>query len=209
MGNLTIKTLILGMMQTNCYMVYDQNSKLGYIIDPAAQEDDIEQALNENGVKLLGILLTHGHYDHISAAKALSEKMNVPILAGSKEKELLQDARMNASQLFRKNCTLNADSYLADGDELSFGDSTLIVLETPGHTIGGVCFFCKEEDVVFCGDTIFRNSVGRTDFATGNMEQLIQSIKVKLFCLKDEVLLLPGHGEPTTVGYEKNNNPYV
>jgi len=206
---MTIKTLVLGMMQTNCYIVYDEASKEGYVVDPADQAGTIVSEISELGVTVLGILLTHGHYDHISAAAELAKALQVPVMAGSREKELLMDKDMNASRLFRRDCVLEPDRLLYEGDVLTLGDKELAVLETPGHTLGGICFFCDSDDVVFCGDTIFRDSIGRTDFATGNLHHIKESIRTKLFGLKNEVLLLPGHGEPTTVGYEKMNNPYV
>lgn len=209
MSKLKIQKLVLGVMQTNCYVISDIESKEAYVIDPADNEQKILQILENYQLKLKGILLTHGHFDHIYAAGSLAADCSVKIYAGELELELLGDSQMNASSMFRREYALVPDVLLKDGEILQLGEHKLQVLSTPGHTIGGICFYCEVEAVLFSGDTLFFESVGRSDFATGNSRQLIESINEKLFPLGDSVIVYPGHGDSTSIGYEKENNLFM
>lgn len=204
-----IKRLILGPVATNCYIFLDEDSKEAAVIDPSADHESILNVIKENGCKLKKIILTHGHYDHIGGLSGLLEaEPEAKVYAHEKSTEVLGEPRVNLSgELGRKEETFKADIAVKDGDVIPFGKDEFKVIYTPGHTIDGICLVIDGK--VFCGDTIFRFSVGRTDFPTGDMSREIQSIKTKLMPLDDSVRLYPGHGEPTTVGDERRGNPYL
>ena len=197
-----IITIVVGMVQTNCYLVVDENNNEAAVIDPGGNPVLIESKIEELGLRPVGILLTHGHFDHIMAVDALRTTYKIPIFAGEAEKDLLADAKLNGSGMVRKNITLEADEWLLNGAFI-FG---LKVIHTPGHTAGSVCFYHQNENVLFSGDTLFRESFGRTDFPTGDFEMLKNSIKQKLFTLPENTAVYPGHGEKTGIGYEKKKN---
>lgn len=177
-------------------------------MDPADQGANIYKALTGNGFTVAGILLTHGHFDHIWGTKELRELTGAKLYALEAERELLQSAKMNVSSQVGRTYTVDADVYLKDGEELTLAGMTFQVIATPGHTGGGCCYYFKEAGFLVSGDTLFRDSVGRTDFPTGSMGTLVRSIKDKLFVLPDETKVYPGHGDSTTIGHEKKYNPF-
>lgn len=214
MSELKIKVCVLGMVSTNCYIVYKEpeNREEGVqlpavIIDPADNVRYITKQLNELNLKLEAILLTHGHFDHIMAADSLRQAYQVPIIACEKEKELLADPQMNGGPMIGASVSLEADQWVHGGDVLELLGMKWKVLYTPGHTIGSVCYYLEEEHVLFSGDTLFCQSYGRTDLATGSSRQLMQSIIQILFKLPDETNVCPGHEDMTTIGFEKKRNP--
>ena len=208
MKNLQIDTLVLGMVATNCYLAWNKNTREALVVDPAALPDRIISAMESRDVKPVAILLTHGHFDHIGAVDALREKYRIPVLLLDKEQEIMENQDKNLSSVFGRGFSTKADHFLHDGDVVSYAGVEIKVLHTPGHTIGGACYYIPEEQVLFSGDTLFLCSVGRTDFPTGSMGQLHDSIHRKLFVLPDETEVFPGHNEPTSIGYEKQHNPY-
>ncbi len=218
MGTLKIGRWVLGRLSTNTYFVYRENGEEVIVIDPADYGEKIYSTLKEQGLRVAAILLTHGHFDHIWGVEALKEAANaaaeengldaVKVYACEAERELLQDVLKNVSADFHRPCTVQADQYLADGEELRIGDITCKVIATPGHTEGGCCFYFEEEGFLISGDTLFEESVGRTDFPTGSMGVLVRSIREKLFELPDDTKVYPGHGEATTIGHEKKYNPF-
>lgn len=218
MAEIKIGRMVLGMCQTNCYFLYRQGEQEAVVVDPADKGADIYAALLKNHFRVVGILLTHGHFDHIWGLDALRNTVNaaaeadglssVKAYALEAERELLKNAHMNVSEQAGRACTTYADSYLRDGEELTLGGMTFQVIATPGHTAGGCCYYVEEGGILVSGDTLFAESVGRTDFPTGSMGTLIRSIKEKLFVLPDETKVYPGHGDSTTIGYEKRNNPF-
>ena len=214
MADIKIGRMVLGVCQTNCYFVYRTGNPEAIVIDPADNGDKIANALERNGFQVAGVLLTHGHFDHIMGCEALLDAVNanaaepVKVYANEAEKELLQDARLNLSKSMQEPCTLEADVYVKDGDEITIAGMTCKVISTPGHTTGGTCYYFEEGSFVVCGDTLFAESVGRTDFPTGSMSTLVRSIKEKLFILPEETLAYPGHGDSTTIGHEKKYNPF-
>lgn len=210
MTDIKIGRMVLGMCQTNCYFVYRTGSPDAIVIDPADNGDRIADALERNGFKVAGVLLTHGHFDHIWGVEALVEAVNAPIkvYAGEAEREVLSDPRKNVSKSMQRPCTLEADVYVKDGDEITIAGITCKVIATPGHTAGGICYYFEEGGFVVSGDTLFAESVGRTDFPTGSMGTLVRSIKEKLFVLPEETVAYPGHGDSTTIGHEKKYNPF-
>lgn len=204
-----IQTYVLGLVRTNCYVISNESSKEALVIDPPDQADTIISKLKELDLKPVAILLTHGHFDHIMAAGELAEKYKIPIYAGEAEKEMLKDPGLNSSVMVQKNYVLTADIWLKDQEELTLGGMKIKVLQTPGHTAGGVCYYFEEEKVLLSGDTLFLESVGRTDLPTGDGRILIDSINRKLMVLPEEVVVYPGHGDRTTIGHEKKYNPYA
>ena len=209
MKKFSIKNLVLGTVQTNTYIMSNTVAKEAIVFDPADDSEAIEEYLKANDLVCKAILLTHGHFDHIIAARELSKHTQAPIYAHEDEVKLLEDPDMNASALFGERCSLTPDLFVKDQEILNLAGFSFQVLHTPGHTLGGVCYYCSEHEVLMSGDTLFRESIGRTDLPTGNGRVLIHSIKEKLMKLEDQVVVYPGHGMPTTIGYERKHNYYI
>ena len=196
-----IKAIPTGEIQANCYIVMDENTSEAVIIDPGADEEIIYNLIENMKAKVKYILLTHGHFDHVGAVEYLSEKLNVPFYINKKDEEYA----LKDDYVFRK--LRKADGYLKEGEIFKLGNKEIKVLETPGHSKGGVSFLI--EDNLFTGDTLFLGSVGRTDFNGGSFEEIISSIKTKLIPLGDIIKVYPGHGPSSTISYEKMRNPYL
>lgn len=206
-----IKTeqVVLGSVATNCYLIINDDEKKCVLVDPADNAAFIRDMIKRSGCTLKAVLLTHGHADHMSAADELRRMFGVKLYAGDKEKRVLKVSDVNLStMLLDKDISLFADEWLSDGQELKIGKMTIKCLHTPGHTEGGVCYYIKQAGILFSGDTLFCASIGRTDFPTGSMSELVHSIKEKLFTLPDDTKIYPGHGESSTIAYEKQHNPY-
>ncbi len=217
MSEIKIGRMVMGVCQTNCYFLYRQGERLAVVVDPADRGRDIYDSLRRNGVSVAGILLTHGHFDHIwgldglrdAAGAAAAEGLEpVKAYACKAERELLKNAGMNVSRQAGRACETYADVYVEDGEEITLAGMTCRVIATPGHTGGGGCYYFQEAGILVSGDTLFAGSVGRTDFPTGSMGTLVRSIKEKLFVLPEDTRVYPGHGESTTIGDEKKNNPF-
>ncbi len=204
-----IKTFIAGMMQTNCYVVSNEETKECFLVDPAVCTPDMVSYIKENGLKLQAILLTHGHFDHILGITEFLREFEVPVYAYEAEKELLEDAEKNLSSAYGMFYIFKDAEYLKDGQVLEIAGMKIKVIYTPGHTIGGCCYYLEDEKVLFSGDTLFYTSIGRTDFETGSYNKLVNSVRLKLFRLPDEVKVYPGHMSETTIGYEKKYNPFL
>lgn len=199
----------MGSMGANCYLYACMESKKAALIDPGAGGKQIQQWVLEKGLKVDYILLTHGHVDHIGAVDELRDLLgdvSVGIHAG--DAEMLTDAKKNLSSYLGSPVVLQkADFLFQDGQELAIGKQLLKVISTPGHSPGGVCFLSPEG--LFSGDTLFAGSIGRTDFPGGSFDQLLQGVKEKLLLLPDDTRVFPGHGEDTTIGEEKRDNPFL
>ena len=224
MADIRIGRMVLGVCQTNCYFVYREGCKEAIVIDPPDQGEKIYDALKRNGFTVEAVFLTHGHFDHIwgceglvAAAAQDTEKESggadcdkaVKIYACEAEAEVLADARKNVSSGMGRPITMEADVYVKDGEELTIAGMTCKVIATPGHTAGGCCYYFEEAGLLVSGDTLFQESVGRTDFPTGSMSTLVRSIKEKLLVLPDDTLVYPGHGDSTTISHEKKYNPFL
>lgn len=204
-----IEHMVLGAVATNCYLVINEETKEAIVVDPADRADVILGKAEEKGLTLKGILLTHGHGDHILAVPKLREKAGVPVYACRAEEELLEDSQQNLTRmLFGKPLSLKADVLADDGEEFTVGGMSFRLLLTPGHTPGSCCYYSEKEGVLFSGDTLFAGSVGRTDFPGGSMKTLMRSLAEKLLPLPDSVRVCPGHQEETTIGEERLYNPY-
>lgn len=208
MGQIEIKSMTLGMVATNCYLIINKETKEALLIDPADNALRISNVIEENAYTLKAILLTHGHFDHIMALNELKKRYNVPVYAHEEEEDVLKQSSLNMSGMIGQIYTTQADIYVKDGEHLKLAGLDIIVLHTPGHTKGGVCYYLPEEKVLMSGDTLFHCSIGRTDFPTGSMSQLVRSVKEQLFVLPDDVQVYPGHDSVTSIGYEKQYNPF-
>ena len=209
MSTLKIGCMTMGVCATNCYFVYRDGSTEVMVFDPADRGGDIYRAITEKGFHIGGILLTHGHFDHIWGAEELREKSGAKIYAYEKEQPLCESSDLNLSAQMGRSCTIKPDCYLKDGEKVQVGDLCCKLLATPGHTSGSCCYYFEEDGIVMSGDTLFCQSVGRTDFPTGSMSDIVRSVKEKLMVLPDEVKVYPGHGETTTIGFERENNPFL
>lgn len=208
MTGMEIKTCVLGGVGTNCYLVYNKATKEAVIVDPADNGPYISEMCTGLGLTPAAILLTHGHFDHIMAAEDVRRAFNIKIYASEIEDAMLSDSGLNLSGGFGgTQIGFHGDELLRDGDILDLIGFQWKVIETPGHTSGSVCYFVPEEKVVFAGDTLFLRSYGRTDLPTGSMGQIADSIQNKVFALPDDTVVYPGHGDTTSIGYEKRNNP--
>lgn len=199
----------MGAMGANCYLFACMDTKKAVVIDPGADAKRIYRWVLEKGLKVEYILLTHGHVDHIGAVDELKELLG-DVLVGihADDAGMLTDGRKNLSSYFGPGLVLNkADLLLQDGQELMIGKERLKVISTPGHSPGGACFLCSEG--LFSGDTLFAGSIGRTDFPGGSMNQLLDGVKKKLLILPEDTRVFPGHGEETSIGEEKRDNPFL
>lgn len=209
MADLKIGKITLGVYQTNCYFVYHEGETEVLFFDPADRGDYIYEALKEKGFSVKAILLTHGHFDHIWGVEKLKELSGAEVYAFEAEEELCISASMNISASAGRTCSVRPDHLMKDGEEMVIGQYTFKAIATPGHTQGSGCFYFEEDKILISGDTLFEESVGRTDFPTGSMSTLVRSIKEKLMILPEDVKVYPGHGGATTIGYEKANNPFL
>lgn len=204
-----ITVLTVGPVQTNCYIASAEESKSCVVIDPGEEPDKIADYMDREGMQCLGILITHGHFDHITGVKGLVKRTGAPVYAYEGEKELMENPALNGSRLVGYELSVKPDVLLKDGQNLEIGGLAFEVIHTPGHTVGGCCFYEKSSAVLFSGDTIFMESIGRTDFPTGSSKQLLASVREKVLVLPEDVRIYPGHGEETTVENEKKYNPYA
>ncbi len=207
MADLEIFRKTVGDMGTNCYIMVNHDTKECIVFDPAAEAEVLKEIFDDPSFQLQAIFLTHGHYDHIGAVKELKDTYGVPVYASKEENEqVLGRLEVNLSAMFGRPMTLQADQVLRDGEKVEIIGTTLTCILTPGHTAGGMCYYNEELQSVIAGDTLFCESVGRTDFPTGNGAVLLNSIHEKLFTLPDETKVFPGHMDSTTIAWEKENN---
>lgn len=200
-----IKVLSLGELSVNCYLL--STEKAAVVIDPGYLSPKIDLFLENNKNKETLCLLTHGHFDHIGAVSHIKEKFGIKVAIGELDAPALLDDFLNLSGGFGFSVAPTvADFFIKDGEEVKVGDITFKAIHTPGHTVGSMCYFV--DDVLFSGDTLFKLSIGRTDFPGGDFNTIINSIN-KLFALSDTTSVFSGHGEKTTIGAEKQYNPFL
>ena len=200
-----ITNLPSGALQANTYLAVDEKTNEGFIVDPGGYNE-----VRDNDVKIKYIILTHGHSDHICGVNEhKAEFPDAKIVAYKDEEAMLENPNLNQSPGFGVPYSTKADILVSDGDELKVGDVTLKFIHTPGHTEGGMCIYVEEAKALFSGDTLFRQSIGRTDFPGGSYKEIMDSIRKKLFLLPDDTNVFPGHMGTTSIGFEKENNPFV
>lgn len=204
-----VKTFIVSPMETNGYVVFDENTLDGIVIDPGSDGNKFLEFIEAEKINLKYIVLTHAHFDHIGGVDEIKRNTGADIMLCKGEEVIAENCRYNLSAFHAPSVTVYADRILSDGEIVDFGKLSFKVFITPGHTPGGGCFYFEKERVLFTGDTLFFGSVGRTDFELGSMESLIASIKKKILVLPDEVIVYCGHGPKTSIGFEKKNNPFI
>lgn len=209
MGKLQIERMVLGMVRTNSWLAVNSETKEVLLVDPADEADRIKRKISEQNLTPVGILLTHGHFDHIGAVEELRKAYRILCYAGEDEKEVLENPEYNLSAAHGRGYGISADRLLKDGEHLRLAGFEIHVIHTPGHTKGGVCYYFPEEQVVFSGDTLFKTSVGRTDFPTGSMSALVRSVRSMLEALPEDTAVYPGHEGTTTISFERKYNPFL
>ena len=235
MGKLRVNHYVVGMVQTNCYVVFHNETQECVVIDPGASGKQLADRIRQEGLSPVAVLLTHGHFDHAGAARELADEFDIRIYAHEAEAETLRDPKKNVSWMAGKSESYDADVFVKDGELLKLAGFDIQVIHTPGHTEGGCCYYIAEEAVIFTGDTLFAQSVGRTDFPGGSMSQIVRSIRERLLVLADcgetqereascakchpeecdggasvrDIMVYPGHNDTTTIETERKYNPYL
>lgn len=205
MGSLCMKKLVLSICGTNCFILYNSETKEGIIIDPAASPNIIDDSVKKLGLTIKGIFLTHGHFDHIGGAEELKKLYGVEVYAHEQEVELAVNGMLNLSATFGTGDSVSVDVPLMDGQIIEMCGFSIKTIHTPGHTEGSCCYLIDDGNkvVLFSGDTLFYQSHGRTDFPTGSERKIYDSIIDKLLVLDGDMVVYPGHGEETTIEDEK------
>jgi hydroxyacylglutathione hydrolase len=203
------RPLTVGLLEVNCYILGDEETKEAVVIDPGGDEQEILDSLQYHNLTLKLIIDTHGHFDHVDANQPLKEATGAQIAIHAADAQMLSKPSMEAL-FFTGNRlrTSEADILLQEGDVLTFGSYRLKVLHTPGHTPGGISLVLEDHPLVYVGDTLFAGSIGRTDFPGGDFNTLINGVRQKIFPLGDHFTVYPGHGPVTTIGQERKYNPF-
>ena len=205
MGKLEIRCIVVGMIQTNCYVLYDDEIKKAIITDPGDNADYIASCISTLGVSVEAILLTHGHGDHFKALQEIKDRYHVPVYVHKDDVYRLKYQGGFVPAAYKME---SDDVLLEDGDKLEIGGIKIEVIHTPGHTEGGVCYYLPDHRVLLSGDTLFCHSWGRTDFPGGDEDALFRSIREKLLPLPEDTLVLPGHEASTTIEEERRVHGY-
>lgn len=204
-----VEKFVTGIISTNCYLAINEETKQAVVIDPAACPSYLMSHIKSEGLKVEAILLTHGHFDHIMGIDGFLSEFDVPVYVHEDDADAMEDPVLNQSSTYTSGYTFGKARYLRDRQTLELAGYTFQVIHTPGHTKGGCCYYVASEDVLFSGDTLFQNSVGRTDFVNSSTSDLVHSVREKLFLLLDDTIVYPGHMGETKIGHEKKYNPYV
>ena len=204
-----VEKFVTGINSTNCYLAINEETKQAVVIDPAACPSYLMSHIKSEGLKVEAILLTHGHFDHIMGIDGFLSEFDVPVYVHEDDADAMEDPVLNQSSTYTSGYTFGKARYLRDRQTLELAGYTFQVIHTPGHTKGGCCYYVASEDVLFSGDTLFQNSVGRTDFVNSSTSDLVHSVREKLFLLPDDTIVYPGHMGETKIGHEKKYNPYV
>lgn len=204
-----VEKFVTGIISTNCYLVINEDTKQAVVIDPAACPSYLMSHIKSEGLKIEALLLTHGHFDHIMGIDGFLSEFDVPVYVHEEDADAMEDPVLNQSSTYTSGYTFGKARYLRDRQTLELAGYTFQVIHTPGHTKGGCCYYVASEGVLFSGDTLFQNSVGRTDFVNSSTSDLVHSVREKLFLLPDDTMVYPGHMGETKIGHEKKYNPYV
>jgi len=209
-GNMIFETIVVGELGVNCYILADSETKEGIVIDPGAEPERILSAVKNSGVKVLTVLNTHGHFDHVGGNRRVIEATGGKLMINKEDEPFLLRAASSASMygLAAENSPSPA-SYLAEGDIIRFGSHELKVIHIPGHSPGGSCFYLAKDGIIISGDSLFAESIGRTDLPGGSQALLVAAIRSKILTLPEDTKVFPGHGPSTTIGHEKRHNPYL
>ena len=202
-----LKKLVTGSFATNCYIVGSDSDKVGMIIDPGDEARQILDNVKDLGLDIKLIVLTHGHFDHLGALKEVKEATGAELAVHADDASYLQERPLKTTFGFPYPDTPPIDRLLNGGDSMDIGDLNFSVIHTPGHSPGGICLL--GQGVVFSGDTLFNYGIGRTDFPGGSHDQLLNSIHTQLMVLPDDTAVYPGHGPDTTIGTERQGNPFL
>lgn len=206
-----IMYMVLGPFMTNTYILYNEETMEGLVVDPSFSPEHYIKAIEEKKIHLTSIFLTHAHVDHMAGMNELRKAFpKAKMYMDKRDQPFLRDPERNLSYMFPTPTLVDdADVWVKDGDEIETSGYTFQVIDTTGHTPGGISFYLKKEGIVFTGDSLFQGSIGRTDFPGGSMKELTGSIRKNLFALPDSTVVLSGHGEQTTIGQEKRTNPFL
>lgn len=206
---LILECLVVLPFQSNGWILGCDETREAVVIDPG-NEVDILKTLEEHELTVKYLIHTHGHLDHVSATAAIQRETGAPVLIHEADQILLDNLTLQGGMFgITAPHSPTVDRYICEGDEISFGKHTLSVIETPGHSPGGICLNLEGEKILFAGDTLFQVSIGRTDLWGGDYEQLLDSIREKLWPLEDDTIVCSGHGPRTTIGTEKRENPFL
>lgn len=222
-AKVVVKGYVVGMVQTNVYFLYREGEKEAVLVDPADYGKALADEAGKLGLEIKGVFLTHAHFDHIGGVEELAKLTGARVYISDGEKELIHDTDANLSSQYHNPKTVQPDVFLRDGETVEIAGMTIRCIQTPGHTEGSCCYYIEETGeeekgnagkkpcppILLSGDTLFEESVGRTDFPTGSMSALVRSVREKLFILPDETLVYPGHGGMTQIGHEKQYNAMV
>lgn len=209
MADIKIGRMVIGAVATNSYFLYREGNSECVVVDAPDKGKEMAAALKKNGFEPIALLLTHGHFDHIWGASEFRSATSAKIYALDKEQELLENSTLNVSAQSGRPTTVKVNRYLKDGEEIELAGIKFKTIATPGHTVGSCCFYVEEAGFLLAGDTLFQESVGRSDLPTGSGATLGRSIQEKLLVLPEDTRVYPGHGEETTIGHEKKYNPFV
>lgn len=210
MADIGIKTLVVGPLDVNCYILWDKETKDGVVVDPGGNADVIAETVKSLGVKTVSIIDTHGHFDHVGGNGELAELLNVKVAIHEDDAHMIEGASAQSAFYGHKIDDLPApDVTFTDGTTIEAGSLAVKILHTPGHTTGGVCLYVEDAEILITGDTLFAGSIGRSDLPGGDHETLLASIKNKILPLPADVRVFPGHGGSSTVGEERKYNPFL